>query len=75
RPTLRVVHKGKVDIVGVIYAIGVINIDDVGSSWETTGGKVEEGNSTLVVADAEVGTRVGGMYTGMAYTSFPDEPW
>ncbi|KAH9310536.1 hypothetical protein KI387_025571, partial [Taxus chinensis] len=50
-----------------------IDIDDVGSSWDTTGGKVEEGNAELVVADVEVGVRAGGMDTCMSYTNYPDE--
>ncbi|KAH9291113.1 hypothetical protein KI387_044684, partial [Taxus chinensis] len=50
-------------------------IDDVGSRWETTGGKVEEGKDKLVVDDTEVGARVGGMDTCMPYTSCPDESW
>ncbi|KAH9313450.1 hypothetical protein KI387_044569, partial [Taxus chinensis] len=61
------------NIKGMIDVIGAADIDDVGSSWETTCGKVEEAKATLVVADVEVGVRVGGMDTGMSYTSCPDE--
>ncbi|KAH9307461.1 hypothetical protein KI387_035372 [Taxus chinensis] len=66
---------GVTEIKGVTYVIGATDINDVGSSWETIGGKVEEGKAKLVVVDAEVGVRVGGMDRGMPYTSYPDESY
>ncbi|KAH9315736.1 hypothetical protein KI387_024363, partial [Taxus chinensis] len=42
-------------------AIGSTNIYDVGSIWDTMGGKVDEGNTEIVVGDVKVGARVGGM--------------
>ncbi|KAH9299024.1 hypothetical protein KI387_030706, partial [Taxus chinensis] len=63
---LKVVDEGMVDTMGetdvksVTDVIGVVDIDDVGSSWDTTGGKVEEGKAELVLADAEVGRGQGG---------------
>lgn len=56
-PTLKRADKGMVDTIGdnhvksAIDAIGVADIDDVGSSWDTTGGKVEQGNSMVVLVD------------------------
>ncbi|KAH9297863.1 hypothetical protein KI387_029545, partial [Taxus chinensis] len=78
-PTLKRDNEGMVDTIGgievksVIVVIRVVDIDDVGSSWDTMGSKVEEGKANLVLADIEVGVRERGMDIGMPYTSYPDE--
>ncbi|KAH9321481.1 hypothetical protein KI387_016120, partial [Taxus chinensis] len=73
RPTLKAVDKSMVDIVGAIdvkgttNVIGATDINDVGSSSENTGGKVEEGKAKLVVVNEKVGASVGGMDMYLIY--------
>lgn len=49
-PTLKAADEGMVEIIGetdvksTIEFIDTANIDDLGSIWDTIGGKVEEAN-------------------------------
>ncbi|KAH9308793.1 hypothetical protein KI387_036704, partial [Taxus chinensis] len=56
-----VVEEGTTYTTGVTDTTDVMVITGMGPNFETTGGKVGEGNTTLVEDDVEVGIREGEM--------------
>ncbi|KAH9312136.1 hypothetical protein KI387_027171 [Taxus chinensis] len=62
-----VVDEGIVDVMGAIDVVDVAVITGIGPSCEMTGGKVDVGSTELEGVDAEVGTSVCGIDTGMSY--------
>ncbi|KAH9303623.1 hypothetical protein KI387_008027, partial [Taxus chinensis] len=64
---------GESDAKGMMNVVGVANINVVGSSWDTTSDRVEEHKVEIVLAEVNLGVRVGGIDTGMSYTNYPDE--